>query len=158
MMLSTKGRYAVMAMVELAVRGDESPICLAKIAECQEIPLPYLEQIFATLRREGLVKATRGPGGGYKLARAASDIRIFDIIVAMDESMRMTRCEHASPTGCMADKSRCLTHDLWEGLTDQIRRYLSGISLQDVLNRKTRHGAVAALFPEAAVHQEERYV
>lgn len=138
MMLTTKGRYAVMAMVDLASQADEKPITLSAIAERQEIALPYLEQIFAKLRRSGLVDSVRGPGGGYALARGAENTFVSDIILAVEESIKMTRCEKESAAGCMKPKTRCLTHDLWEGLGDQIHNYLSGISLQDVIARQLR--------------------
>ena len=136
MRLSTKGRYAVMAMVDLARNGRGSPIALADIADRQEISLSYLEQLFAKLRRGGLVKSVRGPGGGYLLARDPDQTRISDVILAVDEPIRATRCEPNSPVGCHTDKSRCLTHDLWEELGNQIHLYLSSVTLADVVNRR----------------------
>jgi Rrf2 family iron-sulfur cluster assembly transcriptional regulator len=134
--LSTKGRYAVMALVDLASQSDGRPVALADIAERQEISLSYLEQLFAKLRRGGLVRSVRGPGGGYLLARAADDTRISDAILAVDEPIRATRCKTGSSAGCRANKSRCLTHDLWEELGNQIHVYLSSVSLADVCNRR----------------------
>src|SRR5205085_10690548 len=113
MRLSTKGRYAVMAMVDLARFSNGAPINLADIAERQEISLSYLEQLFAKVRRGGLVKSVRGPGGGYLLGRGMTELRISDIILAVDEPIRATRCAAGSPTGCKLNKGRCLTHDLW---------------------------------------------
>lgn len=139
MMLGTKGRYAVMALVDLAARGNEKPVTLAEIAEAQEIPLPYLEQIFNRLRKNGLVMSVRGPGGGYKLARSLEETFVSDIVCAVDESIRMTRCESHSAAGCMAGKVRCLTHDLWEGLGEQIYGYLRSISLRDICERKLKN-------------------
>ncbi|HLF58452.1 MAG TPA: Rrf2 family transcriptional regulator [Alphaproteobacteria bacterium] len=136
MRLSTKGRYAVMAMVDLACRSDGKPVALADIAERQEISLSYLEQLFAKLRRGGLVKSVRGPGGGYMLAHSAEVTRISDIILAVDEPIRATRCPSGSPEGCRSNKSRCLTHDLWEELGHQIHLYLSAVSLADVRERR----------------------
>ena len=136
MMLTTKGRYAVMAMVDLAMQPPVKPVTLAEIAQRQEIALPYLEQIFAKLRRNGLVHSVRGPGGGYVLAREVESTWISDIIIAVEESIKMTRCEKGSAAGCMAPKTRCLTHDLWEGLGNQIYGYLRGISLKDVIDRQ----------------------
>ncbi len=136
MKLSTKGRYAVMALVDLASQGGNRPVSLADISSRQEISLSYLEQLFAKLRRSGLVRSVRGPGGGYLLARNAEDTRISDAILAVDEPMRATRCKPNSGTGCQSDKSRCLTHDLWEELTQQIHLFLSTVSLADVVNRK----------------------
>ena len=136
MRLSTKGRYAVMAMVDLACRSEGKPVALADIAERQEISLSYLEQLFAKLRRGGLVKSVRGPGGGYMLAHSAEVTRISDIILAVDEPIRATRCPTGSPEGCRSNKSRCLTHDLWEELGHQIHLYLSAVSLADVRERR----------------------
>lgn len=137
MRLSTKGRYAVMAMVDLAAHSHGQPISLADVADRQEISLSYLEQLFAKLRRGGLVKSVRGPGGGYLLARSAEDTRIADIIVAVDEPIRVTRCSPASPHGCRNNKSRCLTHDLWEELSKQIHLFLSSVSVADVSQRRS---------------------
>jgi len=134
--LSTKGRYAVMAMVDLAIHSDDRPICLADIAERQEISLSYLEQLFAKLRRGGLVKSVRGPGGGYLLAHPAEGLRICDIILAVDEPIRATRCTPGQPFGCRSNKSRCLTHDLWEELGNQIYLYLSSVTVADVVDRR----------------------
>ncbi|OKH86958.1 Rrf2 family transcriptional regulator [Thalassospira sp. TSL5-1] len=136
MKLSTKGRYAVMAMVDLADSGRERPVALADIAERQEISLSYLEQLFGKLRKGGLVRSVRGPGGGYMLARSAQETRIADVILAVDEPIRATRCKSGSPKGCKADKGRCLTHELWEELGNQIYLYLSSVSLADVVDRK----------------------
>ena len=133
MRLSTKGRYAVMAMVDLAKHGTGAPISLAEIAERQEISLSYLEQLFAKLRTGGLVKSVRGPGGGYLLAHGASETRISDIILAVDEPIRATRCSPGAPVGCRGNKSRCLTHDLWEELGNQIHLFLSAVTLADVV-------------------------
>lgn len=125
-----------MAMVDLARNAQGRPLALADIALRQEISLSYLEQLFAKLRRGGLVKSVRGPGGGYLLSREPADIRISDVIMAVDEPIRATRCEPGSPAGCHTDKSRCLTHDLWEELGNQIHLYLSSVSLDDVVNRR----------------------
>ena len=144
MRLSTKGRYAVMAMVDLAKHGRGEPISLAEIAERQEISLSYLEQLFAKLRAATLVKSVRGPGGGYLLAHGADTTRISDIILAVDEPIRATRCTPGAPTGCSGNKSRCLTHDLWEELGNQIHLYLSSVTLADVCEQRVlgRSGAL----------------
>jgi len=134
--LSTKGRYAVMAMVDLASNSKGQPVALADIAERQEISLSYLEQLFAKLRKGGLVKSVRGPGGGYLLAHPIEESRVSDIIVAVDEPIRATRCAPGSPAGCRSNKSRCLTHDLWEELGNQIHLYLSSVSLADICNKR----------------------
>ncbi|MBV9861333.1 MAG: Rrf2 family transcriptional regulator [Alphaproteobacteria bacterium] len=136
MKLSTKGRYAVMAMVDLARHSKGSPVSLADIAERQEISLSYLEQLFAKLRRGGLVQSVRGPGGGYMLAHDRDETRIADIILAVDEPIRATRCTPGAPVGCRGNRSRCLTHDLWEELSNQIHLYLSSVSLGDVCERR----------------------
>ena len=140
MKLSTKGRYAVMAMVDLADNGADNgkgrPVALADIAERQEISLSYLEQLFGKLRKGGLVKSVRGPGGGYLLARPADDMRISDVILAVDEPIQATRCKPGSPKGCKTNKGRCLTHELWEELGNQIYLYLSSVSLSDVCGRR----------------------
>ena len=136
MRLSTKGRYAVMAMVDLAKHSRGQPVSLAEIAERQEISLSYLEQLFARLRKGGLVKSMRGPGGGYRLAHSAAETRISDIILAVDEPIRATRCTPGAPIGCRGNQSRCLTHDLWEELGNQIHLYLSSVSLRDVVEQR----------------------
>ena len=138
MRLSTKGRYAVMAMADLARHGRERAVSLAEIAARQEISLSYLEQLFARLRRAGLVKSVRGPGGGYRLSSASSEIMVSDIVLAVDEPIRATRCAvQGSPKGCMIGGERCITHDLG----DEIHRYLSSVSLEDVVMRRTRRSS-----------------
>ena len=136
MKLTTKGRYAVMAVVDLAENSKGSPVALADIADRQEISLSYLEQLFARLRRGGLVKSVRGPGGGYLLARPAEQTRVSDIILAVDEPIRATRCAPGSPSGCRVNRTRCLTHDLWEELSNQIHLYLSSVTVADVVGRR----------------------
>lgn len=136
MRLSTKGRYAVMAMADLASHSSGKPVALADIAERQEISLSYLEQLFGRLRKGGLVKSVRGPGGGYLLSRDGAEIRISDIILAVDEPIQTTRCTPGSPAGCHNNKGRCLTHDLWEELGNQIYLYLSSVTLAQVCNRQ----------------------
>ncbi|MGH6827571.1 MAG: Rrf2 family transcriptional regulator [Rhizomicrobium sp.] len=143
MRLSTKGRYAVMAMADLAGHAppaephDRSrPVALADIALRQDISLSYLEQLFAKLRRGGLVTSVRGPGGGYRLARPSEDLRIADIIVAVDEPIAATRCTPNGSKGCTKTGARCVTHDLWEELGQQIHIFLSSVSLADVVQRR----------------------
>jgi Rrf2 family transcriptional regulator, iron-sulfur cluster assembly transcription factor len=143
MQLSTRGRFAVMAMVDLATRqaiGCEcGPICLAEIAARQQLSLSYLEQLFGKLRRANLVSSARGPGGGYRLARPSDTIAIADIVAAVDESIRATRCESGSG-GCLAGPTpgglgeKCQTHDLWFELGRQIELFLCGVTLADVVN------------------------
>ena len=143
MRLSTKGRYAVMAMADLAKNslaenGAGRAVSLAEIAMRQEISLSYLEQLFARLRKGGLVMSVRGPGGGYRLAKAAGETVVADIVLAVDEPIRATRCVgHSSPKGCMMAGERCITHNLWEDLGDEIHRYLAGVSLEDVVLNRT---------------------
>src|SRR5690348_14029899 len=127
MILGTKARYAVMAMVELAGREPGVPVALSELAEAQEITLPYLEQIFSKLKHAQLVESVRGPAGGYLLARGAGDIPISDIVNAVAESIKMTRCDTHEHGGCLSKKTRCLTHHLWEGLERQIEGYLQGV-------------------------------
>jgi Rrf2 family iron-sulfur cluster assembly transcriptional regulator len=134
MRLSTRGRYAVMAMVELADRQDraERPqVTLADIAQAQRLSLAYLEQLFGPLRRAGLVASARGPGGGYRLAKPAAAISVAAIVSAVDEPIHATRCDQGGP-GCLAGE-RCLTHDLWAELGNQIRLFLEGLTLADVI-------------------------
>ncbi len=147
--LSTKGRYAVMAMVDLAQHSGGGPVSLAEIAERQEISLSYLEQLFAMLRKSGLVKSVRGPGGGYLLGHDRDDTRIADIILAVDEPIRATRCTPGAPVGCRGNRSRCLTHDLWEELGNQIHLYLSSVSLADVCEHRVLGTSGRAALREA---------
>jgi Rrf2 family transcriptional regulator, iron-sulfur cluster assembly transcription factor len=152
--LSTKGRYAVMAMVDLAKHGKGEPISLAEIAERQEISLSYLEQLFAKLRTASLVKSVRGPGGGYLLAHGAAGTRVSDIILAVDEPIRATRCTPGAPMGCSGNKSRCLTHDLWEELGNQIHLYLSSVTLADICEQRVL-GRAGALHREGQGREAE---
>ncbi|MDO9223841.1 MAG: Rrf2 family transcriptional regulator [Caulobacter sp.] len=142
MRLSTKGRYAVMALTDLAARQGTDDfvraVSLADIASRQEISLSYLEQLFARLRRRGLVTSVRGPGGGYRLGRPARDTNIADIVLAVDEPLKATRCAKLGGKGCMANGGRCATHDLWEEMGRQIHDYLASVSLQDVLDGRLR--------------------
>ena len=141
MRLSTKGRYAVMAMADLAGNAGDGPVesrpvALADIAARQDISLSYLEQLFAKLRRGGLVTSVRGPGGGYRLSRPSGELRIADIILAVDEPITTTRCKPGGTKGCTKTGARCVTHDLWEELGQQIHVFLSSVSLADVVDRK----------------------
>ncbi|WP_159997958.1 Rrf2 family transcriptional regulator [Roseomonas sp. 18066] len=156
MRLSTRGRYAVMALVELAARmrdrqntddchascapSRERPVSLTEIAQAQILSVAYLEQLFARLRRAGLVDSARGPGGGYRLARPAEAITIGEIIEAVDEPITATRCSEGTP-GCLSG-NRCLTHDLWHELGEQIRLFLLHTSLADVVEGRVCGRAV----------------
>jgi Rrf2 family iron-sulfur cluster assembly transcriptional regulator len=133
--LSTKGRYAVMAMADLATNCNGKPVSLAEIAERQEISLSYLEQLFGKLRKSELVTSVRGPGGGYLLHKPAEDTVIADIVLSVDEPIKATRCEVGS-TGCRSNNTRCLTHDLWEELGNQIHSFLNSVSLADVVEKR----------------------
>ena len=147
MRLSTKGRYAVMAMADLArnSQGAQRAVSLSDIASRQEISLSYLEQLFGRLRRGGLVVSVRGPGGGYRLARPAEETTVAEIVLAVDEPIRATRCAgQDSPKGCMIGGERCITHHLWEGLGREIHRYLAGVSLADVLANRFEGSRAAA--------------
>jgi Rrf2 family transcriptional regulator, iron-sulfur cluster assembly transcription factor len=132
MRLSTKGRYAVTAMLDLALNGTEGPVTLADISENQGISLSYLEQLFAALRNKGLVRGVRGPGGGYYLGREADDISIADIICAVDEWVEFTRCK-SRPNA--HEGQRSVTHALWDDLSQQIFVFLMDISLQQLVDR-----------------------
>ncbi len=133
MRLTTKGRYAVTAMLDLALHARYEPVSLADISERQSISVSYLEQLFAKLRKSDLVASVRGPGGGYQLSRASGAIYIAQIIDAVDEMVDATRC--GGQGGCQQGLT-CLTHELWSDLSDQLHRFLSGISLQELVDRR----------------------
>lgn len=133
MRLTTKGRYAVTAMLDLAIHAQDGPVSLNDISGRQGISLSYLEQLFAKLRRGGLVASVRGPGGGYRLSRDGSDINVAEVVDAVNESMDATRC---SRRGDCQDGEECLTHHLWLELSDQIHAFLRGITLAQLIQRK----------------------
>lgn len=135
MRLTTKGRFAVMAMVDLAMRGGRGPVTLATISERQQISLSYLEQLFGKLRRNNIVKSVRGPGGGYNLARPGNNISVADIVMAVDEPLDATKCggQHNCQSG-----HQCITHDLWTGLNEKIFNYLEGVSLQQLVDSQNK--------------------
>ena len=143
MQLSTKGRYAVMAMTDLAGRPADRATALADIADRQQISQAYLEQLFARLRRGGLVTAHRGPGGGYRLAKPAAETSVAEVVTAVDEPLRAIRCAGGT-VGCMKYGVRCLTHDLWEETGRQIHDYLASVSLADVASGRLRRERAAA--------------
>ncbi|MBS1269623.1 MAG: HTH-type transcriptional regulator IscR [Gammaproteobacteria bacterium] len=130
MRLTTKGRYAVTAMLDLALHNDRGAVALADIAKSQHISLSYLEQLFAKLRQAELVRGIRGPGGGYHLARPPEEISIAAIISAVDERVDITNCR--GDENCHKGE-RCLTHQLWEDLSDQLHTFLAGITLRDAI-------------------------
>jgi len=131
--LNTRGRYAVTAMADLARYGADGAVALPMIAERQQISLAYLEQLFLKLRRAGLVDSARGRSGGYRLGRPASSISVADIMAAVDEDTRMTRCGGEAATPCLPGQ-RCLTHGLWNALGDQIAAFLESVTLQEVID------------------------
>lgn len=132
MELNTRGRYAVMAMADIAKHGDGGSLSLSSIAERQHLSLAYLEQIFLQLRRAGLVESVRGRSGGYRLARLAQDITVADVLHAVEEKTRMTRCMGDDSIGCLGPE-RCLTHGLWQALGEEIGGFLAVVTLHDVI-------------------------
>ncbi len=131
MRLSTKGRYAVTAMMDIALHEKQGPITLADISQCQGISLSYLEQLFSKLRKHGLVEGVRGPGGGYRLAKKSDEISIADIIQSVDERLDMTSC---GGKGNCSKGDKCLTHHLWHNLSCKLYGFLSGIKLGQYVN------------------------
>lgn len=140
MRLTTKGRFAVTAMVDLAMNGDHGPVTLAAISERQKISLSYLEQLFGKLRRNNIVLSVRGPGGGYRLARPAAQIAVSEIVLAVDEPLDATNCEGK---GNCDEGNPCITHELWNGLTKTIYKYLAEVSLQQMVDSQKKDGVVA---------------
>ena len=130
MRLTTKGRFAVTAMIDVAMHGSRGPVTLAAVSDRQRISLSYLEQLFGKLRRHGLVESVRGPGGGYNLARASDTVSVADIILAVDEPIDATQC--GGRENCHDDR-RCMTHDLWAGLNDHIFTFLHGVTLAQLV-------------------------
>ncbi len=131
MRLTTKGRYAVTAMLDLSLNYGQGSITLADISERQGISLSYLEQLFSRLRKQDLVSSTRGPGGGYRLSRPADEITVLDVISAVDEKVDSTACDGKG--NCHGDE-QCLSHELWQSLSEQIQSYLSNITLGEVVH------------------------
>ena len=156
MKLSTKGRYAVTALADIAIHGAAGPVALAEIAERQDISLAYLEQLFVRLRRAGLVESVRGPGGGYRLAQPAGETRISDIMSAVDERLNAMGCNgrYEEGQGCGNSAEACLTHALWEQLSAHVHVFLSRVTIADVIaDRMTPCPAVpdfAALIEDEA--------
>ncbi|MEC8917463.1 MAG: Fe-S cluster assembly transcriptional regulator IscR [Pseudomonadota bacterium] len=145
MRLTTKGRYAVTAMLDLALNANQGPVCLADISKRQDISLSYLEQLFAKLRRANLVSSVRGPGGGYRLGRTPAEISVAGVIDAVNESVDATRCQ--GQADCHQG-SKCITHHLWCDLSDEIQRFLSDISLQELVRREEAR-VIASRGPDA---------
>jgi Rrf2 family iron-sulfur cluster assembly transcriptional regulator len=145
MRLTTKGRFAVTAMIDLALRDSAGPVTLADISQRQKISLSYLEQLFGRLRRQGLVNSTRGPGGGYRLAREPLEVSVAEIIIAVDEPIDATQC--GGRENCH-DDHKCLTHDLWTQLNAQIFDYLKAVTLAQLVaqqRERRENGQVAVL-------------
>ena len=140
MRLTTKGRFAVTAMIDLALRQNNGPVTLAAISQRQQISLSYLEQLFGKLRRHELVESTRGPGGGYTLGRKASDITVADIIVSVDEPLDATNC--GGKENCHGEGGRCMTHELWASLNSRMVEYLDSVSLQKLVDDQLAKGVV----------------
>ena len=136
MRLTTKGRIAVTAMIDVAMHNGDGPVTLAGVAERQKISLSYLEQLFGKLRRAGLVDSVRGPGGGYNLARASDGVSVADIITAVDEPIDATQC--GGKENCMDDK-RCMTHELWANLNAHIFTFLSSVTLEQLVRQQDTH-------------------
>ncbi|MCK5902483.1 MAG: Fe-S cluster assembly transcriptional regulator IscR [Cocleimonas sp.] len=132
MKLTTKGRYAVTAMLDIALHCKDKPVSLAEISKRQDISLSYLEQLFSKLRKQGLVNSMRGPGGGYRLSRVPAEIAVSDIISAVDENVDLSNCSGVG--NCQKDE-RCLTHDLWMDLSHRIQSFLDDISLEEMMSR-----------------------
>lgn len=146
MKMSTKGRYAVMAMIDIGQNSHGAPVSLNEISDRQEISQEYLEQLFGKLRRAGLVTSTRGPGGGYTLAKTPAEIALSDVILAVDEPLRVTRCSGDAVDGCVKGQ-KCCAHDLWSSLGRQMMHFLESVSLEDVV--ENRNLALAAAIKQA---------
>ena len=138
MRLTTKGRFAVTAMIDLALRQNSGPVTLAAISQRQQISLSYLEQLFGKLRRNELVESTRGPGGGYTLARKAADITVTDIITSVDEPIDATQC--GGKENCLGESGRCMTHDLWAALNNHMVEFLNSVTLQKLVDDQLARG------------------
>ena len=138
MRLTTKGRFAVTAMIDLALRQNNGPVTLAAISQRQQISLSYLEQLFGKLRRQNLVESTRGPGGGYTLGRKALDISVADIILSVDEPIDATHC--AGKENCLGESGRCMTHELWTSLNQRMIDFLGSVNLQKLVDDQLAKG------------------
>ena len=146
MRLTTKGRFAVTAMIDVAMHGTKAPVTLAGVSQRQKISLSYLEQLFGKLRRHGLVDSVRGPGGGYRLARAPAAISVAEVIVAVDEPIDATQC--AGRESCKEDGKRCMTHELWANLNAHIFTFLRSVTLAELVSQQHK--------PDVTVLQDQR--
>ncbi|MFW6094548.1 MAG: Rrf2 family transcriptional regulator [Pseudomonadota bacterium] len=147
MRLTTKGRYAVTAMLDVALHQQQGPVSVAEVADRQDISSAYLEQLFSKLKRSGLLRSVRGPGGGYELALPPREVNVLDIIAAVGEGVDATRCKG---TADCQDGATCLTHDLWMALTDRIDRFLSGITLETLVSQRPVR--------DVALRQDEQFI
>lgn len=145
MRLTTKGRFAVTAMIDLALRQQSGPVTLAGISQRQNISLSYLEQLFGKLRRHALVESTRGPGGGYALARQPGEITVADIILSVDEPIDATSC--GGKENCNGEAGRCMTHDLWAALNTRMVEFLDSVTLQTLVDEQRTKGVVVDAQP-----------
>jgi Rrf2 family iron-sulfur cluster assembly transcriptional regulator len=146
MRLTTKGRFAVTAMIDLALRQDQGPVTLAGISQRQKISLSYLEQLFGKLRRHEIVESVRGPGGGYNLARRAADVSVADIIIAVDEPIDATQCGGKGECeGAKQSSGHCMTHELWSTLNRKMVEYLDSVSLQDLVDQQAQDQPTAVI-------------
>jgi len=152
MRLTTKGRFAVTAMIDLAMRNGEGPVTLADISNRQKISLSYLEQLFGKLRRKGLVSSVRGPGGGYNMARPTPEVSVADIIVAVDEPIDATQC--GGKENCK-DEQKCITHDLWTDLNKHIFDYLGAVKLSELVAKQTKKSSDIAVMQ---MHDTRQYL
>jgi Rrf2 family transcriptional regulator, iron-sulfur cluster assembly transcription factor len=153
MRLTTKGRFAVTAMIDLAIRQHNGPVTLAGISQRQKISLSYLEQLFGKLRRHDLVESTRGPGGGYSLARPLKDISVANIIFAVDEPLDATQC--AGQENCH-DDGPCMTHQLWASLNAKMIEYLNSVSLQDLVDQQKELPVISVRPKQVSILREHR--
>jgi len=138
MRLTTKGRFAVTAMIDVAMHGTKGPVTLAGVSDRQKISLSYLEQLFGKLRRAGLVESVRGPGGGYRLAKDMAAVSVADVIVAVDEPIDATQC--GGKENCQEDGQRCMTHELWTNLNSHIFQYLRSVNLAQLVAAQDKSG------------------
>ncbi|MBU6494079.1 MAG: Fe-S cluster assembly transcriptional regulator IscR [Burkholderiales bacterium] len=150
MRLTTKGRFAVTAMIDLAMRQDGGPVTLAGISQRQHISLSYLEQLFGKLRRHEIVESVRGPGGGYSLARRAEDVTVADIIIAVDEPLDATQCgSKGNCEGQEGAKRQCMTHELWATLNQKMVEYLDSVSLKDLVEQQRNKQAQSSVLHDS---------
>ncbi len=145
MRLTTKGRFAVTAMIDLALREASGPVTLAAISQRQQISLSYLEQLFGKLRRHALVESTRGPGGGYSLGRDADAITVADIVSSVDEPLDATQC--GGKENCLGEGGRCMTHDLWTALNAKMVEFLESVTLQQLVDKQLANGVEVEVKP-----------